>query len=63
VPEAGREKQRVVRVEIELSDGTIRRLTGDQANEWDRACAGIATVAAVHGSKFPRFQWEEVRRT
>ena len=53
---------KLTRVELEREDGSIKRLTGAQALEWDRACSGIAHMAAVHGAKFPAFKWEEAGR-
>lgn len=52
----------VTRVEIEHSDGTISRLTGDDANKWNEACQNAITMAFVHGVSFPPFGWETFKR-
>lgn len=53
----------VVRVEIEHSDGTISRLTGDDATKWNEAVQSAITMAYVHGMPFPTFKWETFKKS
>lgn len=54
---------KLVRVELEWEDGSIKRLSGDAAEEWRQQQDGAAVMAYVHGmgggqSALP---WEVVR--
>jgi len=52
---------KMIRVELEYSDGSVVRLTGAEATRWYHACAEEATFCQTRGLKFPVFQWEMVR--
>ena len=54
---------KTVRVEIEESDGTIYRLTGEAADLWQRQIDHAGSMAAVHGSQFERLPWEITKTT
>ena len=50
---------RTVKVEITREDGSVLRVVGDEAEKWQRAVEGQATLSAVHGVNFPELKWEE----
>lgn len=53
---------KLVRVEMEFDDGKVQRLSGDVAEEWLQRVNGFVTLAWVHGSNFPEFKWEEIKK-
>ena len=50
---------RTVKVEITKEDGSVLRLVGDEAEKWQRAVEGQATLCSVHGVNFPELAWKE----
>ncbi len=50
---------KIVRVEIEKEDGTIIRVTGEEAEKWSKACEAMVTLSFSHGFPFPELNWEE----
>jgi len=56
------DEKKTVRVEIEHSDGTILRLTGEEAQKWGRYVEGSSAFMSVHGMLTPPFEWEEFRK-
>jgi len=50
--------KKIVRVELEYDDGSIHRLTGDDAEKWLEAANGQAVMSHIHGMPFPSFDWE-----
>lgn len=50
--------RQVVRVEIELADGTVKRLVGEAAARWEAECNKAVVSAYIHGVKLPDFPWE-----
>ena len=57
------DKSILVRVELRFSDGTVRWLEGDDADDWDNACTTQGSLAFVHGQAFPRLNWQERKGT
>jgi hypothetical protein len=53
---------KTTRVEIEHADGTIIRLTGDEAHKWGEYVNGTSGYLFAHGMQAPLFQWEEFRK-
>ena len=53
---------KAVRVEIEFDDGMITRLSGEEAERHRQACNNMCVMASVHGSEFPKFDWETFLR-
>jgi hypothetical protein len=53
---------KTVRVEIEFDDGMITRMTGEQAEKWQKACMSLSVYSSVHGNEFPKFEWETFLR-
>jgi hypothetical protein len=51
--------KRTVKVEITREDGSVLRVVGDEADKWQKAVEGQATLCMVHGVDFPQLQWEE----
>lgn len=53
---------KLVRVELEWEDGSIKCLSGDAAEEWHQQQSGAATMAWVHGARYTDgLRWETVR--
>lgn len=53
---------KTVRVEIEKDDGTIIRLTGEEARKWGDHVEGMATCCHVHRRSFPELKWEQAKK-
>lgn len=49
---------KMVRVELELENGEIYRLTGEQAEKWKEITDGQAVLNHAHGMQFPQFDWD-----
>jgi len=52
---------RTVKVEITRDDGSFLRVVGEEAERWQKAVEGQATLSMVHGVNFPELKWEEGR--
>jgi len=57
------DEKKAVRIEMEFDDGTVQRLTGEQAQKWLDAANGQAVMGWAHGMEFPQFDWEVARFT
>lgn len=51
---------KVVKVELTLEDGTVMRLTGEEAEKWSTMASSQATIAYVHGYTYPELKWETI---
>jgi hypothetical protein len=51
-------ESKLVRVELELEDGTIMRLTGDDALKWSDMTQSQGTMADVYGCRYTSLPWE-----
>lgn len=51
-----------VRVEIEFDNGEIMRLTGEQAELWQKAVESQGVMSAIHGNEFPALKWEKFQK-
>lgn len=57
------DKPKLIRLEFEYDDGSIQRLTGEEAHRWFREANAAVTISTIHGAPFPGdFQWEWVRK-
>jgi hypothetical protein len=50
---------RVVKVEVTREDGTVSRLTGDDAARWDAYVWVVSRVCTDHGVKAPELAWKD----
>jgi len=53
--------KKLIRVELEYDDGSIKRLTGDNAHKWNEQVSNASMMAYIHGSRFELLSWEETR--
>lgn len=56
------DQPKTVRVEIELEDGTVRRLTGEAAQKWSERVASEGMLSMVHGYSFEALPWQEFKK-
>jgi len=51
---------KTTKVEITRKDGSVLRLTGDEAAKWEKAVEAQASFCMVHKQNyFPELAWEE----
>jgi hypothetical protein len=50
----------IIRVEIEMDNGNIDRLTGEEAVKWWEGQKTMVTLAYAHGVRFDELKWEKV---
>jgi len=56
------DKLKTIRVEIEKDDGTIIRITKEEAEKWDKACESMVDFCFAHNILFPELEWEEYKK-
>jgi len=50
--------KKLSRVELEYDDGSISKLVGKDAEEWDKAMNDVMFCYQNHGRAFPKFNWK-----
>lgn len=53
---------KITKVIIEFDNGDVQSLEGEQAEKWNLACQGQATLAYAHGMHFPSLDWKKEKK-
>jgi outer membrane PBP1 activator LpoA protein len=48
---------KIVKVTLEMSDGTVKHLSGVEAERWEKAMNGALMIAHIRGVQMPDFPW------